>query len=76
MFKLVQISIEITEYADDTTVFVKGIWSFPRLFDLLQQFENWSGSPKSEILWEGSLGERKDAIRNPGLKLSDEPIEA
>ena len=33
-------SIKITQYADDTTIFVKDIRSVHRLFDLLQQFEN------------------------------------
>ena len=48
-------SIKITQYAYDTTVFVKDIRSVHRLFDLLQQFENCSGlqinQSKSEILW-------------------------
>jgi len=48
------ISIKITQYADDTTTFVKDIRSVHRLFDLLQQFENCSGlrinQSKSEIL--------------------------
>ena len=47
-------SIKITQYADDTTVFVKNIRSVYRLFDLLRQFENCSGlrinQSKSEIL--------------------------
>ena len=59
-------SIKITQYADDTTVFVKDIRSVHRLFDLLQQFENCSGlrinQSKSEILWLGSLRQRKDSI--------------
>ena len=58
--------IKITQYADDTTVFVKAIRSVHRLFDLLQQFENCSGlrinQSKSEILWPGSLRQRKDSI--------------
>ena len=69
-------SIKITQYADDTTVFVKDIQSAHKLFDLLQQFENCSGlrinQSKSEILWLGSLRQRKDSILN--LKLSDEPV--
>ena len=71
-------SIKITQYADDTTVFVKDIRSVHKLFDLLQQFENCSGlrinQSKSEILWLGSLHQRKDSILN--LKLSDEPVYA
>ena len=71
-------SIKITQYADDTTVFVKDIQSVHKLFDLLQQFENCSGlrinQSKSELLWLGSLRQRKDSILN--LKLSDEPVYA
>ena len=71
-------SIKITQYADDTTVFVKNIRSVHRLFDLLRQFENCSGlrinQSKSEILWLGSLRQRKDSILN--LKLSDETVYA
>ena len=71
-------SIKITQYADDTTVFVKNIQSVHRLFDLLRQFENCSGlrinQSKSEILWLGSLRQRKDSILN--LKLSDETVYA
>ena len=71
-------SIKITQYADDTTLFVKNIRSVHRLFDLLRQFENCSGlrinQSKSEILWLGSLRQRKDSILN--LKLSDETVYA
>ena len=71
-------SIKITQYADDTTVFVKDIQSVHRLFDLLQQFENCSGlqinQGKSEILWLGPLHQRKDSILN--LHLSDETVYA
>ena len=71
-------SIKITQYADDTTVSVKDIRSVHRLFDLLQQFENCSGlrinQSISEILWLGSLRQRKDSILN--LKLSDESVYA
>ena len=71
-------SIKITQYADDSTVFVKDIWSVPRLFDLLQQFENCSGlrinQSKPKILWLGLLHQRKDSILK--LKLSDETVYA
>ena len=71
-------SIKITQYADDGTVLVKRIRSVHRLFDLLQQFENCSGlrinQSKSEILWLGSLRQRKDSILK--LKLSDEKVYA
>ena len=54
------------------------IRSVHRLFDLLQQFENCSGlrinQGKSEILWLGSLRQRKDSILN--LNLSDETVYA
>ena len=67
-------SIKVTQYADDTTVFVKDIRSVHELFDLLQQFENCSGlrinQSKSEMLWLGSLRQRKDSILK--LKLSDD----
>ena len=46
------------------------------LISVLQQFKNCSGlrinQSKSEILWLGSLSQRKDSILN--LKLSDEPV--
>ena len=71
-------SIKITQYVDDTTVFVKDIRSVHKLFDLLQQFKNCSGlrinQSKSEMLWLGSLRQRKDSILN--LKLSDERVYA
>ena len=71
-------SIKITQYTDDTMVFVKDIRSVHRLFGLLQQFENCSGpqinQSKSEILWLGSLHRRKDSILK--LKLSDETVYA
>ena len=57
---------------------MKDIRSVHRLFDLLQQFENCSGlrinQSKSEILWLGSLRQRKDSILI--LKLSDETVYA
>ena len=57
---------------------MKDIQSVHRLFDLLQQFENCSGlrinQSKSEILWLGSLHQRKDSILK--LKLSDETVYA
>ena len=56
---------------------MKDIQSVHRLFDLLQQFENCSGlqinQSKSEILWLGSLRQRKDSIILK-LKLSDETV--
>ena len=61
-----------------TTVFIENTRSVHRLFDLLQLFENCFGlrinQCKSEILWLGSLRQRKDSILN--LKLSDETVYA
>ena len=71
-------SIKITQYTDDATVFVKDIRSVHRLFGLLQQLEDCSGlrinHSRSEILWLGSLHQRKDSILK--LKLSDETVYA
>ena len=71
-------TVKISQYADDTTVFVKGIQSVHNLFHLLSQFESCSGlrlkQSKSELLWLGSLRHRKDSVLN--LKRSDEPIYA
>ena len=71
-------SIKITQYANDTTVFVKEIRSVHRLFNLLQKFENCSdlrvNQYKSEILWLGSLHQRKGSILH--LKLSDATVYA
>ena len=71
-------SIKVSQYADDTTVFVRDVQSAHKLFHLLSQFESCSGlrinQSKSEMLWLGSLRQRNDAVLN--LKLSDEPIYA
>ena len=65
-------SIKITQYADDTTVLVKDIRSVHRLFQLiccnnLKTVLARINQGKSEILWLGSLRQRKDSILN--LKL-------
>ena len=71
-------TIKLTQYADDTTVFLRDVQSLKKLFNLLAQFENCSRlriSPtKSELLWLGSLRYRKDTLLN--LRLSEEPIYA
>ena len=71
-------TVKISQYADDTTIFVKDIQSVHNLFHLLNQFESCSGlrinQSKSELLWLGSLCHRKDSVLN--LKCSDEPIYA
>ena len=71
-------TVKISQYADDTTIFVKDVQSVHNLFHLLNQFENCSGlkinQSKSELLWLGSLRHRKDSVLS--LKCSDEPIYA
>ena len=71
-------TVKISQYADDTTVFVKDIQSVHDLFHLLNQFESCSGlkinQSKSELLWLGSLHHRKDSVLS--LKRSDEPFYA
>ena len=63
------------KYTDDTTVFGKDIWPVHKL---LQHFEKCSGlqikRSNSEVLWLGSLRQRKYSILN--LKLSNEPVYA
>ena len=71
-------TLKLTQYADDTTVFLRDVQSLTSLFNLLSQFENCSGlrinQSKSELLWLGSLRSRKDTLLD--LKLSEEPIYA
>ena len=71
-------TVKISQYADDTTIFVKDIQSVHNLSHLLSQFENCSGlkinQSKSELLRLGSLRNRKDSVLS--LKCSDEPIYA
>ena len=71
-------TIKLTQYADDTTVFLRDVQSLNNLFSLLARFENCSGlrinQSKSELLWLGSLRHRKDTLFN--LRLSEEPIYA
>ena len=69
-------TVKLAQYADDTTVIVKGDESVISLFELLSQFEKCSGlrinESKSELLWLGSSRFRKDNILN--LNLREEPI--
>lgn len=71
-------TLKITQYADDTTLFLRDIQSLHNLFNLLTQFENCSGlrinQSKSELLWLGSLRHRKDTLLN--LKISEDTIYA
>ena len=71
-------TIKLTQYADDTTVFLRDVRSLNNLFSLLARFENCSGlrinQSKPELLWLGSLRYRKDTLFN--LRLSEEPIYA
>ena len=70
--------VKLSQYADDTTVFLSDIQSLSRLFDLLLLFERCSGlklnQTKSEMLWLGSMRNRKDTIHD--LQLSAEPVYA
>ena len=72
-------TIKLTEYADDTTVFLREVQSLNNLFSLLAQFESCSGlrinQAKSELLWLGSLRHRKGTLLSV-LRLSEEPIYA
>ena len=56
--------IKLTQYADDTTVFVKNTTSVEALLRLLEKFKECSGleinTHKSEALWLGSWKERLD----------------
>ena len=71
-------TVKVSQYADDTTVFVRDVQSIHNLFYLLSQFESCSGLKinqfKSEILWLGCWHHRKDRVLD--LKLSDEAIYA
>ena len=51
--------IKLSQYADDTTVFCKDIFSFEKLLDLLNTFGDYSGlklnAAKSEAMWLGKM---------------------
>ena len=70
--------LKISQYADDTTVFVRDLDSVTSLLRLLNDFNECSGleinTTKSEAMW---LGEWKDRSDEPfGLKWPKEPINA
>ena len=60
--------IKITQYADDTTVFLKNLESMSLLLDLLEKFERCSGlkinHTKSEAMWLGKWKNREDTPFN------------
>ena len=70
--------VKLSQYADDKTVLLSDVQSLSRLFDLLSLFERCSGlklnQTKSEMLWLGSMRNRKDTIHD--LQLSAEPVYA
>lgn len=63
--------VKLALYASDTTIFVKDDHSIHNLFKQLGKFESLSGlqinQSKSELLWLGSLCQRKDKIFNLNL---------
>ena len=63
--------VKLSQYADDTTLFLSDAQSVSNLFDLLSLFEKCSGlkinQTKSEMLWLGSSRHRK---------MSGEPVYA
>ena len=74
--KVDQKEIEILQYADDTTVFVKDCDSVLRLLELLEEFRELSGLEinmgKTEAMW---LGTWKNRTETPfGLKWLQEPV--
>ena len=56
--------IKLSQYADDTTVFCRDIFSLGKLLDLVSTFGNCSGLElnvaKSEAMWLGKSANRKD----------------
>ena len=60
--------IKITQYADDTTVFLKNPESMSVLLDLLEKFDRRSGlkinHAKSEAMWLGKWKSREDTPFN------------
>ena len=72
--------IKLTQYADDTTVFVKNTTSVEALLRLLEKFKECSGleinTHKSEALWLGSWKERLDKpLALSGLQILFTPLE-
>ena len=70
--------LKISQYADDTTVFVRDLDSVTSLLRVLNEFKELSGleinTTKTEAMW---LGEWKDRTDEPfGFKWPKEPINA
>ena len=70
--------LKISQYADDTTVFVRDLDSVTSLLRVLNDFKEYSGleinTAKTEAMW---LGEWKDRTDEPfGFKWPKEPINA
>ena len=70
--------LKISQYSDDTTVFVRDLDSVTSLLKLLNEFNECSGleinNTKTEAMW---LGEWKDKTDEPfGFKWPKEPINA
>ena len=70
--------LKISQYADDTTVFVRDLDSVTSLLRVLNEFKEHSGleinTTKTEAMW---LGEWKDRTDEPfGFKWPKEPINA
>ena len=67
-------TVKLTLYADDTTVFLREVQPLKNLFNLLAQFEFFSGlrinPTKSELLWLGSLRYGKDTLLNIRLDVT------
>jgi len=70
--------MNLSQYADDTTVLLSDVQSLSILFVLLSLFERCSGlklnQTKSEMLWLGSMCHRKDTILD--LQMSGETVYA
>ena len=70
--------VQLSQYADDTTVLISDVQSLSKLFDLLSLFERCSGlklnKTQSEMLWLGCMRHRKDTILD--LQMSGEPVYA
>ena len=62
--QIVNREIKLSQYADDTTVFCRDIFSLEKLLDLLSTFGDCSGLKlnvsKSEAMWLGKTANRKD----------------
>ena len=71
-------TVKLSQYADDTTVFLANVHSVNNLFVLFSRFEKCAGLKinvsKSEMLWLCSMRHRKDKILN--LQMTDEPVYA